>query len=67
MRCDRCGKRGQPYRYHGQEFSGLCAYEGENLCPSCRDHKLDEQVNRPVGWAQVPASQYITPVAWRYR
>ncbi len=59
--CDRCPALAEPYVYQGQEFSGLCSFEGELLCPSCRDTKIDEIANRPVGWAQVPASHYITP------
>lgn len=65
--CDWCGTPGVPYEYNGAEFSGLCSYEGEQLCPKCRDRKLNDHLNQPVGWAQVPASQYILPVAYRYR
>jgi hypothetical protein len=65
-RCDHCDRPGKSYEYSGQTFSGLFANEGEKLCPACLDRAVDQQINAPVGWAQVPASQYITPRK-RYR
>jgi uncharacterized protein CbrC (UPF0167 family) len=38
-RCTHCHRPGVPYQYRGQTFSGLCAFEGERLCPACRDAK----------------------------
>jgi hypothetical protein len=39
-RCTWCHRPGVPYEYHGQAFSGLCAYRGDRLCPSCRDARM---------------------------
>lgn len=39
-RCSSCGQRGQPYEYRGLLFGGLCARQGERLCPPCRDERL---------------------------
>ena len=60
-RCDHCDRPGEPYEYRGQRFSGLCSYEGEKLCPGCRDRQVEGQAQAPVGWANVPASHYLTP------
>jgi len=35
--CDRCPRRGVPYEYRGQQFSGLIANRGELLCRPCMD------------------------------
>lgn len=35
--CDHCNKRGVPYFYRGQRFSGLTARKGERLCRGCCD------------------------------
>jgi uncharacterized protein CbrC (UPF0167 family) len=59
-RCDHCDRPGIPYTYRGQTFSGLTPNLGERLCPSCLDRAVTAEVNAPVGWANVPASQYIT-------
>ena len=67
VRCDWCDRPGQPYEYRGLTFSGLTACEGDQLCRPCRDSYLDQKANRPVGWAQVPARDYVTPIAARYR
>lgn len=66
LRCDWCNRPGEPYEYRGQAFSGLTACEGDRLCPACRDQYLEQKANEPVGWAQVPASQYVTPIAASY-
>lgn len=59
--CDRCGRSGQPYTYQGRRFSGLCPNRGQKLCPSCLEGEVRDELNEPVGWAQVPAHEYVTP------
>ena len=66
--CDHCSRAGIPYRYHGRNFDGLHANRGERLCPACLDVALQVEADTPVGWAQIPAREYITPIApGRYR
>ena len=60
-RCDWCDRPGVPYTYHEQAFSGLCPCEGERLCPTCVEEYLRRKRDEPVGWAQVPAREYVTP------
>jgi hypothetical protein len=43
-RCDWCDTPGIPYEYKGVTLSGLCACEGDHLCPRCRDIYLDQKV-----------------------
>lgn len=62
--CDHCDRPGQPYEHHGQTYPGLFDCEGERLCPDCLQRAADTHAKAPVGWAQVPASEYITP-RWR--
>jgi hypothetical protein len=66
-RCDHCNAFGQPYTYRGRRLSGLTAYRGERLCPACTDRALQADLDEPVGWAQVPAREYVTPIAAKYR
>lgn len=66
-RCDHCDRPGVPYRYHGKRFSGLTSNKGEKLCPTCLDSSVKADLDAPVGWAGVPAREYITPNAYRYR
>ncbi len=67
VRCDHCNTPGIPYEYRGRTFSGLTACEGDRLCPGCRDAYLDRKSNEPVGWARVPARDYVSPIAANYR
>lgn len=62
-RCDRCRRPGAPYTHRGQRFNRLTACEGERLCDRCAEHHRFDKHNEPVGWAHVPARQYVTPVA----
>ena len=61
--CDHCNKAGVPYEFNGLKASGLIASRGERLCPSCMDADMARDANEPVGPAQVPARDYITPIA----
>jgi len=66
--CDHCGRPGESYVYRGQHFNGLTRNRGEALCPRCLDRAMQADLDAPVGWAQVPAREYITPLsASRYR
>src|SRR5260370_37463460 len=38
-RCTWCGRAGRPYEYKGVKFDGLTDFQGERLCPACRDEK----------------------------
>jgi len=64
--CDHCSRPGTPYEYHGQTFDGLTASRGEVLCPTCLDRDVQADLDAPVGWAQVPAREYITPCKYKY-
>lgn len=59
--CRWCNQPGQPYEYRGRKFDGLHDNRGERLCSRCLSHAVDAEISQPVGWAQVPASEYVTP------
>ena len=63
VRCDHCDTPGEPYEYKGKIFSGLTAWEGERLCPRCRDHKWDREVTPVI--ENAPVSVISGP--YRYR
>lgn len=64
-RCDHCNRPGLPYEYKGRIFSGLTANRGDRVCPWCLDIALKAEMDEPVGWAQVPAREYVVPRAER--
>ncbi|MFD8564852.1 hypothetical protein ACFV1N_46945 [Streptosporangium canum] len=66
-RCDHCNRPGTPYKYKGRKYSGLFANRGEKLCSDCLEYSRLAEINEPVGWAQVPAHQYVTPWLGRSR
>lgn len=44
--CDWCNRRGVPYEYKGQQFSGLIPNRGSRLCrPCCDDNYEREGIN----------------------
>ena len=67
VRCDHCDTLGIPYTYRGRTFSGLTPNRGERLCSRCLDAEMTREANEPTGPMQVPARDYITPCAYRYR
>lgn len=64
-RCDHCDQPGEPYEYKGKQFSGLHANRGEKLCSRCLWRAVQADMDEPVGWAQVPAREYVQPRAPR--
>lgn len=66
-RCDHCNHPGKPYEYRGEQFSGLFPNRGERLCSPCLDIAVQAELDAPVGPMQVPAREYITPLAARYK
>jgi hypothetical protein len=56
VRCDHCNRYGDMY-----------ANRGERLCLACLNRAVDAEINEPVGWAQVPARDYVVPREYRYR
>jgi hypothetical protein len=56
IRCDHCYKP-----------TTLYANRGERLCFACLDIAVQAELNSPVGPMQVPAREYITPIAAKYR
>jgi hypothetical protein len=61
VRCDHCDQPGRPYTYRGRNFPGLHANRGERLCSRCLGEAVQAEWNTPVGWAQVPAREYVSP------